>query len=51
MLPQGEEGKPFVPPYNQADLNASWFGAMSVLMALLRREKDGAGQYIDVAFT
>ena len=51
MLPQDEDGKPFVPPYNQADLNASWFGAMSVLMALLRREKDGAGQYIDVAFT
>lgn len=50
MLPQDEEGKPFAPPYNQADLNASWFGAMSILMALLRRTKDGQGQYIDVAF-
>ena len=51
MLPQDQDGKPSMPPYNQADLNASWFGAMSILMALLRRAKDGNGQYIDVAFT
>ena len=50
MLPQDQDGVPFVPAYNQADINASWFGAMAILMALVSRGKSGRGQYIDVAF-
>ena len=51
MVPLNEEGVPQFPPYNQADLNAAWAGAMAVLMGLVGRSRTGEGQYIDVAFT
>ena len=51
MVPLTEEDVPRIPAYNQADLNAVWFGAMSILMGLLARSKGASGQYIDTAFT
>jgi len=50
LIPLDEQDNPFVPPYNQADLNASWFAAMSLLMAFVERSKSGQGQYIDISF-
>ncbi len=51
MLALDKTDVPQFPPYNQADMNASWFGAMALLMGLLGKSKIGEGQYIDVAFT
>ena len=51
MIPLDEDDTPRFPPYNQADLNAAYFGAMALMMGLLDRSKRGQGQYIDVAFT
>ena len=51
MVPLMEDDVPRFPAYNQADLNAVWFGAMSILMGLLARSKGAPGQYIDAAFT
>lgn len=51
LIPLDEQDSPFVPAYNQADLNASWFAAMSLLMAFVERTKSGQGQYIDVSFS
>ena len=51
MVPLTEDDVPRFPAYNQADLNAVWFGAMSILMGLLARSKGAPGQYIDTAFT
>ncbi len=50
-IPQDLDGKPYVPAFNQADLNAACFGAMALLTGLLGRSKNGLGQYIDVSFT
>lgn len=50
LLPQDDRKQPYVPAYNQADMNASWFGAMALLMGLLGRSQGGQGQFIDVAF-
>lgn len=50
LLPQDSDRKPYVPAYNQADLNAIWSGAMAMLVGLLERSRSGKGQFIDVSF-
>jgi len=45
----GQDGKPAIPSLPLADLLASLHGLAGVLMALLRREKTGKGDFIDIA--
>ena len=45
----GQDGKPAIPGLPLADLLASLHGLTGVLMALLRREKTGKGDFIDIA--
>jgi len=44
-----KEGPPIVPGVPIADLTSAMFGSLSILAALLYREKTGKGQFIDVA--
>lgn len=48
-LNQGNDGEPVMPHVPVADITASLHALSGVLMALLRREKTGRGDYIDVA--
>jgi crotonobetainyl-CoA:carnitine CoA-transferase CaiB-like acyl-CoA transferase len=45
----GQDGKPAIPGLPLADLLASLHGLAGVLMALLRRENTGKGDFIDIA--
>jgi crotonobetainyl-CoA:carnitine CoA-transferase CaiB-like acyl-CoA transferase len=45
----GQDGKPAIPGLPLADLLCSLQGLAGILMALLRREKTGKGDYIDMA--
>jgi crotonobetainyl-CoA:carnitine CoA-transferase CaiB-like acyl-CoA transferase len=45
----GEDGKPALPGMPVADVLAGMQGLAGVLMALLRREQTGAGDYIDIS--
>ena len=45
----GADGKPAIPGLPLADLLASLHGLAGVLMALLRRERTGKGDYLDIA--
>jgi crotonobetainyl-CoA:carnitine CoA-transferase CaiB-like acyl-CoA transferase len=45
----GEDGKPTIPALPVADLLCALHGLSAILMALLRREKTGKGDYIDMA--
>jgi crotonobetainyl-CoA:carnitine CoA-transferase CaiB-like acyl-CoA transferase len=45
----GQDGRPAIPGLPLADLLASLHGLAGVLMALLRREKTGQGDFIDIA--
>jgi len=45
----GQDGKPTIPALPLADLLCSLQGLAGILMALLRREKTGKGDYIDMA--
>jgi crotonobetainyl-CoA:carnitine CoA-transferase CaiB-like acyl-CoA transferase len=45
----GNDGKPAIPGLPLADLLASLHGLAGVLMALLRRQQTGLGDYIDIA--
>ncbi len=45
----GQDGRPAIPGLPLADLLASLHGLAGVLMALLRREKTGQGEFIDIA--
>ena len=51
MLTKDTNGKPIMPAYSQADLNASTNGAMALLMGLLYSQRSGKGEYIDLAFS
>jgi len=51
MLVKDDNGRFMIPPYNQADINAAWNGAMALLMGLLHSQRTGKGEYIDVAFS
>ena len=44
-----EDGKPAAPNIPAADAIASLTALSAILMALLRRERSGAGEYIDIA--
>jgi len=48
-LNEGQDGKPAMPGLMAADALASLTALSGVLMALLRREKTGRGDYLDVA--
>jgi crotonobetainyl-CoA:carnitine CoA-transferase CaiB-like acyl-CoA transferase len=45
----GQDGRPAIPGLPLADLLASLHGLAGVLMALVRREKTGKGDFIDIA--
>jgi crotonobetainyl-CoA:carnitine CoA-transferase CaiB-like acyl-CoA transferase len=45
----GQDGKPAIPGLPLADLLCSLQGLAGILMALLRREKTGKGDYLDMA--
>jgi crotonobetainyl-CoA:carnitine CoA-transferase CaiB-like acyl-CoA transferase len=45
----GEDGRPALPGMPVADVLAGMQGLAGVLMALLRREQTGAGDYIDIS--
>jgi len=45
----GNDGKPAIPGIPAADVLAGLQGLSGVLMALLRREKTGVGDYIDIS--
>lgn len=44
-----QEGPPSVPGVQIADLGGGWLAALSILAALVHRERTGRGQYVDVA--
>ncbi|OGA08411.1 MAG: CoA-transferase [Betaproteobacteria bacterium RIFCSPHIGHO2_12_FULL_69_13] len=46
---EGEDGKPAIPALANADMLASLTALSGVLMALVRREQTGRGDYLDVA--
>jgi len=46
---QGRDGQPAIPAMAAADMLASLQGLAGILMALLRREKSGAGDYLDIS--
>jgi crotonobetainyl-CoA:carnitine CoA-transferase CaiB-like acyl-CoA transferase len=48
-LTLGQDGRPTIPGLPLADLLCSLQGLAGILMALLRREKTGKGDYIDMA--
>jgi crotonobetainyl-CoA:carnitine CoA-transferase CaiB-like acyl-CoA transferase len=45
----GQDGKPAMPGLPAADMAASLMALTGILMALLRREKTGQGDFIDIA--
>lgn len=45
----GEDGQPTIPHVPAADMAASMFALSGILMALLRRERTGAGDYLDIS--
>jgi crotonobetainyl-CoA:carnitine CoA-transferase CaiB-like acyl-CoA transferase len=45
----GQDGRPAIPGLPLADLLASLHGLAGVLMALLRRERTGQGDFVDIA--
>lgn len=45
----GSDGKPTSPGVPVADVTGSMMGLSAILMALYRREKTGAGDYIDIS--
>lgn len=45
----GEDGQPTIPYVPAADMAASMFALSGILMALLRRERTGAGDYLDIS--
>jgi crotonobetainyl-CoA:carnitine CoA-transferase CaiB-like acyl-CoA transferase len=51
FTPRDAEGVPQLPGILVADLSAGMFAAVSILGALLARDKLGTGQYIDVSMT
>lgn len=51
FTPRDSEGVPQLPGITIADLSAGMFAAISILSALLARERLGSGQYIDVSMT
>ncbi|MCJ7514444.1 MAG: CoA transferase, partial [Dehalococcoidia bacterium] len=51
FTPRDAEGVPQLPGILIADLSAGMFAAISILSALLARDKLGSGQYIDVSMT
>ena len=51
FTPRDDEGVPQLPGVLIADLSAGMFAAISILGALIAREKLGKGQYIDVSMT
>jgi len=51
FTPRDSEGVPQLPGILVADLSAGMFAAISILGALLARDKLGIGQYIDVSMT
>ncbi|UCH52051.1 MAG: CoA transferase, partial [Chloroflexota bacterium] len=51
FTPKDAEGTPQLPGILVADLSAGMFAAISILGALIARDKMGAGQYIDVSMT
>ncbi|WP_416896255.1 MAG: CaiB/BaiF CoA transferase family protein [Minwuia sp.] len=48
-LNEGRDGKPAIPGIANADMLSSMMGLSGVLMALLRRQTTGKGDYIDLA--
>ncbi len=46
---QGRDGQPAIPAVPAADMLASLQGLAGILMALLRREKSGEGDYLDIS--
>lgn len=46
---QGRDGQPAIPAVPAADMVASLQGLAGILMALLRREKTGQGDYLDIS--
>lgn len=48
-LNEGHDGKPTIPAIANADMLSSMMGLSGVLMALLRRETTGKGDFIDLA--
>ena len=51
MVPQGRDGRPVIPHYNDSDNNVAWNGTIALLMGLLHHTRTGQGQFIDVAFS
>jgi crotonobetainyl-CoA:carnitine CoA-transferase CaiB-like acyl-CoA transferase len=51
FTPRDSEGVPQLPGITIADLSAGMFAAISILGAVVAREKLGYGQYIDVSMT
>ncbi len=51
FTPKDADGVPQLPGILVADLSAGMFAAISILGALMAREKHGKGQYIDVSMT
>lgn len=45
----GEDGKPAIPGLPTGDLLSGLYGLSGILMALLRREKSGKGDYLDIS--
>jgi crotonobetainyl-CoA:carnitine CoA-transferase CaiB-like acyl-CoA transferase len=45
----GRDGKPAIPGIPTADIASALVGLSGILMALLRREKTGLGDYLDIA--
>lgn len=45
----GKEDKCFIPPVQIADISGGIFAAFSIVSALLKKEKMGIGEYIDVS--
>jgi crotonobetainyl-CoA:carnitine CoA-transferase CaiB-like acyl-CoA transferase len=48
-LSTGSDGMPAIPPIPVADVLAGMHGLAGVLMALLRRERTGKGDYLDIS--
>lgn len=51
FTPRDSQGVPQLPGITIADLSAGMFAAISILSALLARDRLGFGQYIDVSMT
>jgi crotonobetainyl-CoA:carnitine CoA-transferase CaiB-like acyl-CoA transferase len=48
-MTQGDDGRPAVPGIPMADITAALQGLAGVLMALLRRQSTGRGDYVEIA--